>query len=291
MLDKDATDVFLVKEDNPEAANQQQAISEKNYPKEDLERLTNETGIITLRSVISEQEYFKKQIQDYENKVKKASTITYISLSFGIVAFLSSVVMGILVSSVQTNVSKLTELVSILEEDMSSIAEKNSDLEINNSDSSLEQLNQKVNGFPEQSEKQTLSSSDISKNEMTADVTKQSTVNKSLDNRQAKSPVSEKEKPSEAVKKVSPENKANNTQNAAGWSVNLTAYEDRSYAKSKAAKYLQKGIPVKVIAVDMNNTTWYRLKVGGFKNKEEATSYADKIKKSLNLNSVSVVNN
>jgi cell division protein FtsN len=40
----------------------------------------------------------------------------------------------------------------------------------------------------------------------------------------------------------------------------------------------------------MNNTTWYRLKVGGFKNKEQATSYAAKIKKSINLNTVSVGN-
>ena len=75
-------------------------------------------------------------------------------MSFGIVALLSTVVMGVIVSSVQTKVSKLTELVSILEEDMSSIAEKNSDMEINNSDSSIEQLNQKVNGIPEQSEEQ-----------------------------------------------------------------------------------------------------------------------------------------
>ena len=291
MLDKDKTDVFLLKEEISEAANQQQTISEKNYPKEDSEIINNEPGMITLRSVRSKHEYIKKQIQETENKAKNTSAITYVSLGFGIIALLSSVVMGILLSSVQTKVSKLTELVSILEEDMSSIAEKNSDLDINNSNSSLERLNQKVNGFPKRLEKQTPYSSDTSEIEMSADLTKESTVNKSLDSPQTKSSVSEKEKPLEAVKKISPETKANKTQNGAGWSVNLTAFEDLSYAKSKAAKYLQKGISVKVIAVDMNNTTWYRLRVGGFKHKEEATSYAAKIKKSLNLNSVSVVNN
>jgi cell division protein FtsN len=123
-------------------------------------------------------------------------------------------------------------------------------------------------------------------------VPEQATANKSIDNKKIKSQVMEKKKQLEAeVSNILAEKKANNTQTNAGWSVNLTAYEDLGYAKSKAAKYIQKAIPVKVIAVDMNNTTWYRLKVGNFKNKEEATSYATKIKKSLNLNSVSVGNN
>lgn len=231
----------------------------------------------------------KKQINDYENKAKKAAIITYTSLIFGIVALLSTVVMGIIISSVQTKVSKLTELVSILEEDMSNIAGKNSDLEINNVDSSVEQLNHKVNGFTDQFEEQTQSSSDISENVKTADVTKQAAVNKSNDKQKTKTSVLENKKLSEAaIKKISAEKKGNNTQPAAGWSVNLTAYEDLNYAKSKAKNFIQKGIPVKVIAVDMNNTKWYRLKVVGFKNEKEATAYAAKIKKSLNLNTAFV---
>ena len=255
-LDKDATDVVSIIEKNPETA------------------------------------IDKKQINDYENKVKKAAIITYTSLSFGIVALLSTVVMGIIISSVQTKVSKLTELVSILEEDMSNIAGKNSDLEINNVDSSVEQLNHKANGFTEQFEEQTQSSSDISENAKTADVTKQAAVNKSNDKQKTKTSVLENKKLSEAaIKKISAEKKGNNTQPAAGWSVNLTAYEDLNYAKSKAKNFIQKGIPVKVIAVDMNNTKWYRLKVVGFKNEKEATAYAAKIKKLLNLNTVFVRKN
>jgi cell division protein FtsN len=94
-----------------------------------------------------------------------------------------------------------------------------------------------------------------------------------------------------SLKKVLAEKKINTTQPATSWSVNLNAYEDQSYAKSKAEKFIQKGIPVKVITVNMNNAKWYRLKVGGFKNEEEATSYAAKIKKSLNLNTVFVGKN
>ena len=282
-LDKDAIGVFLEKKKNPETVNHEQAISETNYPEEALENLNNNAAAITaLRIVKIEQENIKKQINDHENKVKKVTIITYTSLTVGIVALLSTMVMGLIVSSMQAKVSKLTELVSILEEDMSGITEKNSDMGINNRDPSIEQLNQKVNGLPERPEEQIRPSSGNSENGMPVNVMKQATVSKSLDNPQARLPVPEKKKPSEAAKNL-PAGK-----NAAGWFVNLTAYEDPGYAKSKAEKFLQKGIPVKVIAVDMNHTTWYRLKVSGFKNKEEASAYAAKIKKSLNLNSVSV---
>jgi cell division septation protein DedD len=285
-LDKDVT---KVKEENLETSKQEQTISETIYQDVALERLNNDAGLASLRADKSEQEAIKRQINDYENKVKKAAIITYTSLSFGILALLSTVVMGVIVSNMQTKVSKLTELVSILEDDMSSIAGKNSDLEISNSDSSVEQLNQKFNGLPEQLEEQTQTPSDISENVKTTDETKQATVNKSNDKQQTQTPLLENKHSSEKEgKKVSAEKKENNTQPAVSWFVNLTAYEDLSYAKSKAEKFIQKGIPVKVIAVDMNNKTWYRLRVGGFKNKEEATSYADKIKKSLNLNTVLV---
>ncbi|MGZ8537255.1 MAG: SPOR domain-containing protein [Flavisolibacter sp.] len=353
-LDKDAPHVFLVKEEEPESAKQEQTISETTYPKEALEGLNNDAGGAMLSSVRAEQKAIKKQINHYKNKVKKAAIITYASLSIGIVALLSTVVMGVIVSGMQTKVSKLTELVSILEEDMSSIAEKNSDMEINNSDSSIEQLNQKVNGLPEQSEErsqfssgmlesgkravvtkqavankslddslprspvlekkklseaaagkvsagkkielqkhlisQSRSSVDLSKSKLKVVAKKQATLDKSIDNQKTKIHVVKEKKTSETTDKTSAKKKTNNAQSAADWSVNLTAYKELSYAKSKAAKFIQKGIPVKVIAVNMNNTTWYRLKVGGFNNKEKATTYADKIKKSLNLNTVSVGN-
>jgi cell division protein FtsN len=358
-LEKEGARVLMVQEESPETVKQEQTIVETTAeikPEPALDNLNN-PGITELNPFRTEQEAIKKQINDCENKVKKAAVISYASLGFGFVALLSTVVMGIMVFGVQTKTSKLSDLVSILEEDMGSIAGKNPDLEINNSDPSLEQLNKKTNGLPEHLEEQTQSSSEISEKRMTADVTKQAAVNKSLNNLQAKPPVLEKKKPLKAtVEKVSAEKKVqvqnllikqsqsstdasknkmttvatklatvnksndklqpktpvlekkkpseavvkrgsaekkakNKARTAAGWSVNLTAYKDPSYAKSKTAKFLQKNIPVKVIAVNMNNTTWYQLKVGSFKNKEEATSYAAKIKKSLNLNSVSVGNN
>ena len=113
---------------------------------------------------------------------------------------------------------------------------------------------------------------------------KSAPFNKSADKQKNSTPILEKKKSSGTTKKT------NDAKSAADWAVNLTAYEDLSYAKRKAAKFIQKGIPVKVIAVDMNKRTWYQLKVGGFKNKENAALYAAKMKKSFNLNSVSVGN-
>ncbi|MDD2801572.1 MAG: SPOR domain-containing protein [Methylococcales bacterium] len=73
---------------------------------------------------------------------------------------------------------------------------------------------------------------------------------------------------------------------SADWSVNLIAYKQDWYAKSKAAEFAQKGVPVEVIPVEVNGVTWYRLKVGGFANKAEADAYAARVKKALNLSSV-----
>jgi hypothetical protein len=77
---------------------------------------------------------------------------------------------------------------------------------------------------------------------------------------------------------------------APDWSVNLIAYKQQWYASSKAAEFSQKGVPVEVLPVKINNVTWYRLRVGGFNNKEEAFLYAGRVKKALNLSSVWVGN-
>ena len=75
------------------------------------------------------------------------------------------------------------------------------------------------------------------------------------------------------------------------WTVQLAAYKQEWYAKSQAAGFKQKGVPVEVVPGDVNNTAWYRLRIGGFENKGEAASYAARIKKTLNLSSISVTDN
>ena len=276
-IDKELNNRPFITEEHPETINQEHSDSKTIYQEESLDSLNNDAEITPFNTFKAELSIIKKQINDYENRVKKANIITYASLSFAIVALLSSVVMAVIISNVQTKVSKLTEIVSIIEEDASGITEKNSDLEINNGDPSIEQLNQKINGATEPLTETNHLQTRTSEQEKKVTLPKQligqsqSSLNPSKNNTIA-------------------EKKTNNTKPASGWSVNLTAYKQLSDAQKKASQLIQKGIPVKVIAVDMNNTKWYRLKVGGFKNKESADSYATKIKKSHHLNAFAVGN-
>ena len=319
-LDKDLDNSFLLQEEHQEKVMPKPAINQTIYPQEPL---NNESEIKAFRSIVAEQESIKKQISGYENKVKKAGFITYAALSFGMVALLSAVIMGIIVSRVKNDVSKLTELVSMLEEDMSSISEKNADMDINNSELLGEPLNKKLNnvaGFDnakamtavpeditrsevtvekgsskkkmelqENGSDQPQLSPDLSKSNATGGVKKQVDLNKSSDQKKIGIPVAEKKKPSETVAQVTTANKkTSDIKVASGWSVNLATYKQLSDAKRKAAQLLEKGIPVKVTVVDINNSKSYQLNVGGFKNKENAALYAAKIKKSLNINAVLV---
>lgn len=77
-----------------------------------------------------------------------------------------------------------------------------------------------------------------------------------------------------------------NSQSAGSWTVNLASSNRLEEAKKTAASFQQKGIPVTLSPVTVKNETRYRLQVKGFKNKEEATAYANKAKATLHLNSV-----
>lgn len=74
------------------------------------------------------------------------------------------------------------------------------------------------------------------------------------------------------------------------WTVNLIAFKQDWYAKRKAEEYAAKGIPAKVSKTVSKGENWYRLSVDGFKSQAEATAYAAKTKKSLNLDAPWVTN-
>ncbi|MDD5460994.1 MAG: SPOR domain-containing protein [Methylococcales bacterium] len=235
------------------------------------------------------QDNIQKRLNGCEHTVKKNAIIAYVSLSIGIIALTSTIAMAVVISGMKKEISRLTDLVSILEEDMSGLAEKNSDMKFNKNDSSLKELNQKVNSFSKQLQEQSQTATEALKNKLTSAGVKQATINKSLGNLQSRIRALEQKKPIE-VRKVSVK-KAKNIHPAEDWSVHLVSYKEKAYAKTKAAQFKEKGIPVKLTAIDSSKSKLYGLKVDGFKSKLEATSYAVKIKKSLKLNSVSVANN
>jgi len=75
------------------------------------------------------------------------------------------------------------------------------------------------------------------------------------------------------------------------WGVNLVAFKQEWFAKSKAAEFARQGVFAEVIPVYEKNTTMYRLRVGGFKTKAEANANTARIKQALNLDSVWVSDN
>jgi cell division protein FtsN len=60
------------------------------------------------------------------------------------------------------------------------------------------------------------------------------------------------------------------------------------YAQRKADEYASKGFPAKIVKGQNKGESWYRLSVDGFNSQQEADAYAAKVRKSLNLDSVTV---
>ena len=73
---------------------------------------------------------------------------------------------------------------------------------------------------------------------------------------------------------------------AGTWVVNIAASKQKEFIQTQAANLKSRGVPVSIVPVTVNNGTWYRLRIGSFKDKEAATAYAHKIQSSYNLNSV-----
>jgi cell division protein FtsN len=291
---------------------------------------TDTNSAALLNQFKSEQENFnrqqKKLIKECENRVKKAAVFTYAALGFSIAALCATLGMGWIAYNAKTEVSKLTALVEVITEDIGSISGENAAKRVGSSSLSIEQLNGKVDELMEQVKVNTQSPTNTVMEEMANVIAKQEALTKSYEQLHTKIEVLEKRKPLDesgsstnllnGVKKdiaTKPETIINATkkssrslakavpvkkrteklkkaQTAVNWSVNLTAFKQQWYAKSKADEFVQKGIPVEVIEVNVDDAIWYRLRVNGFKNKEEAASYAARVKKALNLSSVWVGN-
>jgi len=336
-----------------------------------------------------EQEEIKKQLEDAENRVKKAKRFSYVAIGLGAVALSAAAGLGVMIYNAKSEVSKLTEQVSTLEASLAKNSEKNPNEEINAVMNSVVQLNQQVYGFITELKGNPQFPVDLLTNKVPDIAAKQSMVSKALDMLQVKMGEDGKEllKPSAiespkieiahepaAVKEVTAHEpasvKTDATQEHAPikeghepapttektaheiaptkerakheatpakveavsetapvkvkaqpevvpakpitppkavfkeepvtvyrptvtgkWGVNLVALKQEWFAKSKAAEFARLGVFAEVIPVYEKNTTMYRLRVGGFKSKAEALSNTDRIKKTLNLDSVWVSDN
>jgi len=346
-----------------------------------------------------DQEDIKKQLEDAENKVKKAKRISYAALGFGAATLSAAAGLGVMTYSAKSEVSKLTEQVSSLEASLAKNVENNPNEEINAVMNSVVQLNQQVYGFITEMKETPQFPVDLLNNKVSDIVVKQNMVSKALDMLQVKiggeerkitfkplvtesakveathepapakeehvhditpnkieavkehapakaepakegvvkahtatkeqaahdviAPVKEKAKqevtpakvetapepvpakakpqseavsaspivPPKAVAKEEPVQASKPTAIDGKWGVNLVAFKQEWFAKSKAAEYARLGVIAEVIPVHERNSTMYRLRVGGFKSKAEAFANTDRIKKVLDLDSVWVSDN
>ena len=271
----------------------------------------------SLAAVRLDQDFFRKKLSSNENSFKKSTTVTYTSLCLSIFIIFSMAATGFVIANLQTKVTKLSELVSILQEDASELPDKNSDQAIIDNAPSTGLLDQSVNDVSE-SNRQTVkdlmpdkkvsesNSSHISNSEIEQHLSEPSQsiekipVNneavivknvKSVPKKGAKQLSEESENISRVDKKITTTKEVVKMNSVAlGWVVNLIAFNQQIEAKNKAGVLVKKGIPVKVVPVALKNKTWYQLQVTGFKNKKDAALYAEKIRKSEDFHSVSVNN-
>ena len=271
----------------------------------------------SLAAVRLDQDFFRKQLSSNENSFKKSTTVTYTSLCLSIFIIFSMAATGFVIANLQTKVTKLSELVSILQEDVSELPDKNSNQAISDNAPPAELLDQRFNDVSE-SNRQTVkdlmpdkkvsesNSLHISNSEIEQHLSEPSqSIEKIPVNNEAVIVKNVKSVPKKGAKQLSEESEnisrvdkkiittkevvKKNTV-ALGWVVNLIAFNQQLEAKNKAGVLVKKGIPVKVVPVALKNKTWYQLQVTGFKNKKDAALYAEKIRKSEDFHSVSVNN-
>ncbi len=289
------------------------------------------------------------QSEDYIKKDygKKATPFNYVTIGISSAALLLGMFVTYQILHLESQISKLSNITTILEEDLSELAEKDSNSEPSNLGSSnlkdMEQVNtnyvvspdeqlkinersvvsdDKVEGSAsaetqqelpatafetsvktkvEQTELQdNVSGLPLSLNEHKKNGKTLLMANKNLSGsrpRKVSRHEVQKTNKKRALRKrklvkpllvASQLSKPKGMPSSPEWVVSLIAYNDERFARRRAARLINRGIPVKVDPIHANRAKWYLLKVGGFKNRENAASYASKIKKSLRLRNVEV---
>ena len=67
------------------------------------------------------------------------------------------------------------------------------------------------------------------------------------------------------------------------WSVNLMSLTDATIARQQLASIRGKGVSAEIKPAEISGRTWYRIRVGGFKSKQDAQKYAKAVAKKLGL--------
>jgi hypothetical protein len=231
-----------------------------------------------IQTLKAEQYQLKKTLK---NNTHELPLVPFIALGIAIMAFLAGSGLGFISYNAQTEVTALTERVTRLTEEVELLLAQNSRQQLKQIQQELNLLSDQDSSFNEQLNRLNIVLKETAKKAMVDDLVLKNnhsqqaielllTKVESLANRKITA-VRTKRIP-KAVSKMQ-------------WMVNLVAFKQEWYAQRKAAEFDKKGIPAKVIQVEVNGQTWFRLTVKGFKSKSEAAAYAVKVKKILNLSS------
>ncbi|HMY76601.1 MAG TPA: SPOR domain-containing protein, partial [Blastocatellia bacterium] len=60
--------------------------------------------------------------------------------------------------------------------------------------------------------------------------------------------------------------------------IQVGSFSDQAQASERVSRLESLGAKARVVKADVSGKTWYRVRVGGFKSREEAASYANKLK-------------
>lgn len=232
----------------------------------------------------SEQDGLNRQqqlIYQLESKTRKAAVLAYIALAVAAAALISAAGFGMMAYSSRAEVSRLSALVTIMEEDIAGINERNPEKELGQNGLADEPTSELAEDWMDQTEPA-----------VSEKIKPVPAAPKKPPAAQKSQALPAKVKPKEKVvpEQLSGSQAPVKTLAGSNWSVNIISFKQRKDAESKAAELMQKGVRAEIITVNVNNGVWHRLRVGGFKSKEQALDYAAKLKKSLHLNSVWVAN-
>jgi hypothetical protein len=99
----------------------------------------------------------------------------------------------------------------------------------------------------------------------------------------------------ESAKKAPPAKTADSSEKSAtiksNWLISLGSFKNKSIAKQRADGFKKAGVSVQLIEVQAKNQTWYRVVTKTTKTKQEAENYAERVKRTLKLGSVSMTKN
>lgn len=244
---------------------------------------TNQEVVLveSLDELKKEQKSIKRRIKDSD---EKTPILTYVAIGLAGLSLLIGGGLGTIGYGAKTEVEELSELVTTLDEETDALVASSPKVEI-------DKLNKKINlletdnlNFSTQLEgvNNTLESSSL-KPIVDELVEQNGQSQQTIDKLLVKVNALEKRKfvaasvPRKKTKKIVKEIK---------WAVNLVSFKQKWYAKSKAAEFEKKGVSADVLQVRVKGEDWFRLRVKGFKSKYEASAYAVKVKKTLNLSSV-----